>query len=134
MLYNIVQTSTVTRESVYMCPSTFEPLLTHHLVPPSRGCHRAARLSSPCSGAASNHLSLLHMLIKALQCYSPQSAPTLSFPYCVHKPVLDVCFSIPPMHIGSSVPFFYNLWWYVALIYSVFICIAEIYFSMYSKI
>ena len=40
----------------------------------------------------------VHLCFK---CYSLDPS-TLSFPHCVHKPVL--CFSIPALQVGSSVP------------------------------
>ena len=33
--------------------------------------------------------------------------PTLSFPHCVHKSILYICFSIPSLQIASSIYFVY---------------------------
>ena len=48
------------------------------------------------------------MWTRSCVCLSATSSfhPTLSFPHCVHNPFLCVCFSVPALKIGSSVPFF----------------------------
>ena len=89
---------------------------------------QSARLGSLCYTVTSHQLSTLHMVVYICICIytlsmyiSYQSIiylsisisiyntfsinPTLSFPYCVPKSILYICVSIPPLQIGSSVPF-----------------------------
>ena len=92
-----------------------ESMINIHKSPPSE-----ASLSPPQPTPLGHHIApgwarVLHSSFPLAICFTyrvcisvllSQFASPFSFPCCVHKPILNVCDSIPGLQIGSSVPFF----------------------------
>ena len=99
MLYNEVNQSYV---YIYPLPLALWP--TANLLHSTLLSAQSTELSSLCYSAASYQLFYTRLYIYF---NAPLSVhPTLSFPCCVHKPILSIRISISALQIGSSVSFF----------------------------
>ena len=108
LLYSVVVVSAIHQHGSaigYTCPACPrpEPPSRLPLCPTPLGCRRAPA-QAPCVTQELPPSCFTHGNVYVSMLLS-QFGP-LSFHYCVHKPVLYICFSIVALQISSSVPSF----------------------------